>query len=61
MLDHSEAAQRAYGILWLEPKPSPFSQIARKELLASLTFDERRAGIAWAMKRKNDDATIRSR
>lgn len=51
-----DAAKRAYGILWLEPNPSPFSIKARKELLAVLTVDEKRAGVAWAMKMKAEAA-----
>jgi hypothetical protein len=46
------SAIRAYGLLWLEPKPSPFSNKARLELLAALTLEERMAGISWAMQEK---------
>ena len=49
MITASEAAQRAYGILWREPHPSMFSRSSRKVLFDALSWEERRAGIAWAM------------
>lgn len=45
----SDAAQRAYGLLWRDTSESMFSRGARRELLAVLSHEERRAGIAWAM------------
>lgn len=44
-----DAAQRAYGILWREATTSVHAKAARKELFNSLSHEERRAGIAWAM------------
>lgn len=49
MVTVSDAAQRAYGILWRDPHGSMFSRGARKELFDALSHEERRAGIAWAM------------
>ncbi len=45
----SDAAQRAYGILWRECSTSVHAKAARKELFDALSHEERRAGIAWAM------------
>lgn len=44
-----DAAQRAYGILWRECTTSLHAKAARKELFDSLSHEERRTGIAWAM------------
>ena len=44
-----DAAQRAYGILWRECTTSLYAKAARKELFDSLSHEERRVGIAWAM------------
>jgi hypothetical protein len=44
------AAQRAYGILWRTLTDNKLVHAARKELLDSLSFEERKAGIEWAVK-----------
>ena len=45
----SDAAQRAYGILWRDPATTTFSSCARRALFEALSHEERRAGITWAM------------
>jgi hypothetical protein len=46
----SLAAQKAYGVLWREVNDtSPLIREARMQLRDSLTQEERRVGIAWAI------------
>jgi hypothetical protein len=45
------AAQKAYGVHWREVNDtSPLIREARMQLRDSLTQEERRIGIAWAIK-----------
>jgi hypothetical protein len=42
-------AQKAYGALWREVHDTPLVREARLQLRDSLTQEERRTGIAWAL------------
>jgi hypothetical protein len=41
--------ERAYGLLWRSLSDDPLVHAARKKLRDSLTAEQRKAGVAWAV------------